>query len=109
MFDLKPGLRSRTVIVASLLLVSLLTGGWLLEKGTRSGPLATREEGARLFDQVFARVSRNYVDSLGANSNQFSNTRKFSGRSAAAMVPTISAATRPRNRRRCERTIIPWS
>jgi carboxyl-terminal processing protease len=64
MLDLKPGLKSRTIIVASLLLVSMVTGGWLLERGTRSGPLSTRAEGARLFDQVFARVSRNYVDSM---------------------------------------------
>lgn len=67
MLNINPGLRSRTVTVALLLMVSLVTGGWLIERGTRSGPLSTREEAAHLFDEVFSHVSRNYVDSLGSN------------------------------------------
>lgn len=66
MLDMNPGLRSRTVTVATLLLFSVVAGGWLLERGTRSGPVTTKAEAARLFDEVFTRVYRNYVDSLGA-------------------------------------------
>jgi carboxyl-terminal processing protease len=66
MLDLNPGLRSRTIAVATLLLFSLVAGGWLLERGTRSGPVTTKAEAARLFDEVFTHVYRNYVDSLGA-------------------------------------------
>ncbi len=64
MLDLRPGLRSRTFTVGALLMMSLVTGGWLLERGTRSGPVTTKAEAARLFDDVFTHVYRNYVDSL---------------------------------------------
>jgi carboxyl-terminal processing protease len=66
MLDINPGLRSRTISVAMLLMFSLITGGWLLERGTRSGPVTTKAEAARLFDEVFTHVYRNYVDSIGA-------------------------------------------
>jgi len=66
MLDLNPGLRSRTVTVTLLLMFSVVAGGWLLERGTRSGPVTTKAEAARLFDEVFTRVYRNYVDSIGA-------------------------------------------
>jgi carboxyl-terminal processing protease len=65
MLDINPGLRSRTITVATLLLFSVIAGGWLIEHGTRSGPVTTKAEAARLFDEVFTRVYRNYVDSLG--------------------------------------------
>jgi len=65
MLDINPGLRSRTITVATLLMFSLIAGGWLLERGTRSGPVTTKAEAARLFDEVFTHVYRNYVDSLG--------------------------------------------
>lgn len=64
MLDLNPGLRSRTITVGALLMLSLVTGGWLLERGTRSGPVTTRAEAAKLFDDVFSKVARNYVDSV---------------------------------------------
>jgi carboxyl-terminal processing protease len=44
--------------------MSLVTGGWLLERGTRSGAAPTEAEAARLFDIVFTHVARNYVDSV---------------------------------------------
>lgn len=62
---LNPGARSRTTTVAALLMFSLIAGGWLLERGTRSGPVTTRAEAARLFDEVFTRVHSQYVDSIG--------------------------------------------
>jgi carboxyl-terminal processing protease len=66
MLDINPGVRSRTITVAALLVLSLVAGGWLLERGTRPGALATKAEAARLFDQVFTHVYQHYVDSLGA-------------------------------------------
>ena len=64
MLDLNPGLRSRTFTVATLLMFSLVAGGWLLERGTRSGSVTTKAEAARLFDEVFTHVYTQYVDSL---------------------------------------------
>ncbi|MEO5588724.1 MAG: S41 family peptidase [Gemmatimonadaceae bacterium] len=66
MLNIRPGLRSRTIAVGTVLLSSLILGGSLLERGTRSGPVATKAEAARLFDQVFTRIYRNYVDSIDA-------------------------------------------
>ncbi|MDO8500720.1 MAG: S41 family peptidase [Gemmatimonadaceae bacterium] len=68
MLDIKPGLRSRTITAGALLLLSLVTGGWLLQHGTRAGAFTTRAEAARLFDEVFTQIYRNYVDSIGAPS-----------------------------------------
>ncbi len=66
MTALKRSLPSRTAAVVSILLASLVMGGWLLERGTRSGRVATKAEAARLFDEVFTHVYRNYVDSIDA-------------------------------------------
>ena len=60
----KPGLRARTMTVALILVGSLLTGGWFVERGTRFGAVPSRAEAARLFDDVFQHVGRFYVDSL---------------------------------------------
>src|SRR5512141_686294 len=68
MLDINPGVRSRTITVSALLVFSIIAGGWLLERGTRSGPVTTKAEAARLFDEVFTHVYRNYVDSIGAPS-----------------------------------------
>lgn len=61
---MQPSTRSRTITVGFVLLVALVTGGWLIERGTRSNTAPTEAEAARLFDHVFTRVSENYVDSL---------------------------------------------
>jgi len=66
-YDFNPGPSSRTFTVASVLVVSLVTGGWLLERGTRVGSEPTKAEAARLFDDVFNHVNRFYVDSIGRN------------------------------------------
>ena len=50
--------------VGLVLAIALVTGGWLLERGTRSGAPPTVAEAARLFDAVFAHVANSYVDSL---------------------------------------------
>ncbi|MEO8575978.1 MAG: S41 family peptidase [Gemmatimonadales bacterium] len=68
MLDINPGIRSRTATVGALLMLSLITGGWLLERGTRGGPVTTTAQAARLFDDVFRHISRSYVDSLPTSS-----------------------------------------
>lgn len=61
--DISPGLRSRTLTVATLLTVSMVTGGWLIVRGTRESG-ATPAQAQRLFDEVLLRVKRYYVDSV---------------------------------------------
>jgi carboxyl-terminal processing protease len=56
--------RARTVIVAGTLLGSLVTGGWLLQRGARTG-MFTAFEGAQLFESVFRHVQNDYVDAVG--------------------------------------------
>ena len=53
--------RTRSIIVAGTLIGSLVTGGWLLQRGARTGTF-TAYEGAQLFESVFRRVENNYVD-----------------------------------------------
>ncbi len=64
MLRINPGTQSRTISVGLVLVIAMITGGWLLERGTRSGVPQTEAEAARLFDNVFAHVANNYVDSL---------------------------------------------
>jgi len=61
--DISPGIRSRTFTVATLLTLSMVTGGWLIVRGTRESG-ATPAEAQRLFDEVLTRVKRYYVDSV---------------------------------------------
>jgi carboxyl-terminal processing protease len=63
--DISPGIRSRTMTVATVLIASLVTGGWLIVRGTHDGA-ATPAEAERLFNQVLRHVSRFYVDSVGS-------------------------------------------
>jgi carboxyl-terminal processing protease len=55
--------RARTVIVAGTLLGALVTGGWLLQRGSRTG-MFTTYEGAQLFDNVMRHVQNDYVDPI---------------------------------------------
>jgi carboxyl-terminal processing protease len=55
--------RARTVIVAGTLLAALVTGGWLLHRGARTGTF-TAYEGAQLFESVFRHVQNQYVDAV---------------------------------------------
>src|SRR6476646_8318068 len=55
--------RARTAIVSGTLLGALVTGGWLLQHGSRTGTF-TAYEGAQLFDNVFRRVQNEYVDTV---------------------------------------------
>lgn len=55
--------RTRSIAVASAFLLALVTGGWLIQKGARSGQ-RTVYEGARLYESVFDHIERFYVDSV---------------------------------------------
>lgn len=53
--------RARTVIVTCTMLGALVTGGWLLQRGSHTGTFTTYE-GAQLFQSVFRHVENDYVD-----------------------------------------------
>jgi len=55
--------RSRAVIVAGTLFGSLVTGGWLLQRGSRTGAF-TEFEGAQLYQNVLRHVQNDFVDSI---------------------------------------------
>ena len=55
--------RARTTIVVGTLLAALVTGGWLLQRGTHTGTF-TAYEGARLFENVFRHIQNEYVDAV---------------------------------------------
>src|SRR6186997_1083054 len=56
-------MRSRTITVAALLTFSMVTGGWLIVRGTHEAG-STPAEAQRLFNQVFSHIERFYVDSV---------------------------------------------
>lgn len=55
--------RARSIAVASALTLAMITGGWLVQRGVRSGQRSS-VEGARLFESVLAHVERDFVDSV---------------------------------------------
>jgi hypothetical protein len=59
-------MRSRTITVAALLTFSMVTGGWLIVRGTHEAG-STPAEAQRLFNQVFSHIERFYVDSFRAD------------------------------------------
>jgi carboxyl-terminal processing protease len=58
--------RSRALISAAVLSGALVSGGWLVERGLIGGPggAGNGADGARLYDEVFQHVKRDYVDTL---------------------------------------------
>jgi carboxyl-terminal processing protease len=59
----QPTRKVRVTIVAGLFLLALLSGGWLIDRGARTGAF-TPYEAAHLYEQVYEQVSRDYVDTL---------------------------------------------
>jgi carboxyl-terminal processing protease len=55
------------MIVAGTFLGALVTGGWLLQRGARTGTF-TAYEGAQLFENVFRRIQNDYVDAVSDSS-----------------------------------------
>ncbi len=56
-------MRQRWGIIGMVSVISFLSGGWLLQRGTAAGGNVYQQ--ARLFDDVLGHVSAYYVDSLG--------------------------------------------
>ena len=56
-------MRSRAIFAGAVLSSALVSGGWFVERGLL-GSDSPAPNGARLFQQVFDRVSRDYVDTL---------------------------------------------
>jgi len=56
-------MRQRWGVIVVVSLISFLSGGWLLQRGTAAGGNVYQQ--ARLFDDVLGHVSAYYVDSLG--------------------------------------------
>ncbi|HEU4629548.1 MAG TPA: S41 family peptidase [Gemmatimonadaceae bacterium] len=55
-------MRSRAIVVGAVLGAAVVAGGWLVQRGLAGS--AHEYAGARLFEEVLAHVSRDYVDSL---------------------------------------------
>ena len=55
-------MRSRAIVVVAALAAALISGGWLLQRGSQAE--GVESEQARLFDEVFRHVSRYYVDTV---------------------------------------------
>src|SRR5256714_482397 len=55
--------RARAMIVAGTLLGALVTGAWLLQRGSRTGAF-TEFEGAQLFDNVLRHAQNDFVDPI---------------------------------------------
>jgi carboxyl-terminal processing protease len=56
-------MRQRWGVIIMVSVISFLSGGWLLQRGTAAGGNVYQQ--ARLFDDVLGHVSAYYVDSLG--------------------------------------------
>ena len=57
-------MRSRGVVAAAVLSSALVSGGWLMERGSTSPGRLDAAGGARLFDDVITHLRRDYVDTL---------------------------------------------
>ena len=57
-------MRSRAFIVLGVLSTSLVTGGWLFERGL---DVSSGVSGPRLFDEVMTHIERYYVDSVSTS------------------------------------------
>ncbi len=58
-----PRRQVRASIVAGLFLLAVLTGAWLVDRGSRTGAF-TSYEAAHLYEQVYEHVSNDFVDTL---------------------------------------------
>src|SRR3954467_6662749 len=56
-------LRARALAVGGTLFAALVTGGWLLQRGSRTGTF-TPYEGQQLFDNVMRHIESDFVDTL---------------------------------------------
>jgi carboxyl-terminal processing protease len=52
------------LLAAVVLASALVSGGWLVERGLVGGRFAANTGGAQLFEEVYQRISRDFVDTL---------------------------------------------
>src|SRR5215510_13383236 len=58
-------MRSRGLLAGVVLSCALVSGGWLVKRGlVGTSAIASRGDNARMFEQVFQRIAREYVDTL---------------------------------------------
>lgn len=60
---MQPTRRVRASIVAGLFLVAVLSGAWLVDRGSRTGAF-TAYEAAHLYEQVYQHVATDFVDTV---------------------------------------------
>jgi Periplasmic protease len=60
---MRPTRRVRAMMVAGLFLVAVMSGAWLVDRGSRTGTF-TAYEAAHLYEQVYEHVSNDFVDSV---------------------------------------------
>ncbi|MEO8619973.1 MAG: S41 family peptidase [bacterium] len=56
-------MKNRSIAAAAVLSSALVTGGWLMERGSRA-PTHDLSSGVHLFDEVLQRIKRDFVDTL---------------------------------------------
>jgi carboxyl-terminal processing protease len=56
--------RPRALLAAVVLASALVSGGWLVERGLAGGRFTPNNRGAQLFDEVYQRIARDFVDTL---------------------------------------------
>ena len=56
-------MKNRSIAAAAVLSSALVTGGWLMERGSRTPP-GDRASRVHLFEEVLQHVKRDYVDTL---------------------------------------------
>ena len=56
--------RPRALLAAVVLASALVSGGWLVERGLAGGRFTANNGSAQLFDEVYQRISRDYVDTI---------------------------------------------
>ncbi len=56
-------MKNRSIVVAAVLTSALVSGGWLMERGSKGGGKDLASS-ARLFEEVLQHIQRDYVDTL---------------------------------------------
>jgi len=56
--------RPRALLAGVVLSTALVSGGWLVERGLLGGPSAPATSRARMFEEVYRHVAKDFVDTL---------------------------------------------
>ena len=77
-------MKQRWGVIVMVSVISFLSGGWLLQRGTAAGGNVYQQ--ARLFDDVLGHVSAYYVDSLGETDLYQKATRGHAGAAQGSLL-----------------------